>query len=337
MSIATLDDVQRQIALDDQGKVDFWTRSSRMSMDDQTGLFQFDTKEPRRSSESANIVDLDGRLLNATDHGMSQICSRVMGVPSRWFQQNPHALQAQIFNHWIAKSPSNYLVRTRNNTIRALLTSEYVPMNNSNVMEATLRNLPKQFTSAVHRFYFDDLIFFLKLTFPDLTREWVRPSTGQKEMFRVGVMISNSETGCASIRVEPFIFRQACTNDLIVEQDRAWRKQHRWVSQPVLNQLVEVALRRALQDGADAMEDFERLDAERVKEPEKTIEYLLRTGKFAEKYVDMTKKAFHEEPGDTRFAVVNAITRMGRLLPEPQRIEFERYAGKVMRQRHWLN
>lgn len=331
----TIEAIEQLVKVDDTGKEDHRVWTGRMAMDPESGFFGFDMTEPRRHAESDGINGLKDRQFNATDHALSQICGRV-GIPSAdWMRKNPKKLQADIYNYWINQTLRTALVRMRNNTIRGFLTNEYVPVNNTSLVSAIKANMPKQFKTEIRYHWLSDTHFGMKVLFPDLTREFKRQSNGKTEVMKVGVCFSNSEVGCGSIRVEPFIYRLACTNDAMVEQDKAWRQAHRWITEPRLNQHLEAAIANSLKDGADAVLDFERLDTQGVKEPEKAIEEILKMGKFGKKHIELAQAEYHKEPGDTRFACLNAVTAMGRLLPDLERLEVERFAGKMMRRKNW--
>lgn len=332
----TLDAVRTLVALDDQGKYDATIHLGRLAMDAQLGSFTFNTDDsmfPRRFAER-NVDAVDGNFYGASETGWGQLC-RACGLPDpKWVRRNPTDLQAQLFDHWVNQNQRPVFFRFRNNTIRAALSNEYVPVNNNRVLRAIDRALPKVVGNEIRSYSLEDHRFYLKVLFPKLTRDIMRQN-GRKEQMKVGVMFTNSEVGAASIRVEPFIYRLACTNDLIVQQELRWSHQHRWIAEDKLNDLVEVAVARGMKDGADAIDDFERLDAQRVKEPEKVLKELLKSGKFADKYADLAVAAFRTEPCDTRFGVINAITAMGRTQPDDTRIEVERFAGHLLHARHW--
>jgi hypothetical protein len=59
---------------------------------------------------------------------------------------------------------------------------------------------------------------FVKL----VSEELADPTFGLK----AGVMIGNSEVGMGSVSVEPFVYRKACTNDLVVNSEKAFRHAH---------------------------------------------------------------------------------------------------------------
>ena len=253
----TLDNVRQFVAMDDQGKYDATIHLGRLAMDPQLGRFTFNTdstKFPRRFAER-NIDSVVGNFYGSTDTGWGQLC-RACGLPDpRWVKRNPTDLQAQIFDHWANQNPRPIFFRFRNNSIRAALTDQYVPVNNNRVLTAIERALPKLVGGEVRAYGLDEHRFFLKVLFPALTRDITRVS-GRKEQMKVGVMFTNSEVGAASIRVEPFIYRQPCTNDLIVEQDRRWSHQHRWIAEDKLNDMVEIAVAHGMKDGADSGPQF---------------------------------------------------------------------------------
>ncbi len=62
---------------------------------------------------------------------------------------------------------------------------------------------------------------------------------------KAGVMVGNSEVGAHSVSVEPFVFRLACTNDLIVTEERIFRHAHLRVSQDKLTHGLTGAISKA--------------------------------------------------------------------------------------------
>ena len=101
--------------------------------------------------------------------------------------------------------------------MRAVLSGEYVAYNNSAIAE-TVESLLRSEGLRIKSFMLEETNCFLTI----VSDEVVEPASGLK----AGIMIGNSEVGMGSVSVEPFVFRKACTNDLLVTQENAFRHAH---------------------------------------------------------------------------------------------------------------
>lgn len=198
--------------------------------------------------EYAAIGDRGAIRLNAngdsveaypTEHCLGQICSRV-GIPKQYADrmrgQNLELLATNV-NWWFKQNPKRQMLRTLVNgqhTARAFLSDRYRPLDNYDLAEAVI---PRLFAAGCEvksseitetRMYIQAVTPKMELDLNELRRKHgAHASTVNiKEIdpVQAGVVISNSEVGAGSIRVEPMLYRLVCLNGLITAQ--AIRKYH---------------------------------------------------------------------------------------------------------------
>jgi len=155
-----------------------------------------------------------------TNHCHSQIASKVK-IPKRYYDrmmvEAPELLRENI-QHWFKNEPKETFVRTVDGRARAILSSSYRPLDNFDLISAvspTLTNnkvMIKQAAITERRMY-------IKGVTERLTAD-IRVG----DMVQAGIIISNSEVGSGSLKIEPLIWRLVCQNGLITSH--AIRKYH---------------------------------------------------------------------------------------------------------------
>ncbi len=111
----------------------------------------------------------------------------------------------------------SFLLRGKEDWIRAFLSAEYVAYNNSEIAE-TVEGLLAKGALTMKSFVLEETHMFFKIISDEI---WDVDSG-----LKAGIMIGNSEVGMGSVSVEPFVFRKPCTNDLIVSQEKSFRHAH---------------------------------------------------------------------------------------------------------------
>jgi len=109
------------------------------------------------------------------------------------------------------------LLRGKDEWVRAFLSTDYVAYNNAHIAE-TVKELLQQAEVSVKSFVLEETHLCLKV----ISEEVIDRDSGLK----AGIMIGNSEVGTGSISIEPFVYRLACTNDLVVSKEQGFRHPH---------------------------------------------------------------------------------------------------------------
>ena len=171
------------------------------------------------------IKGLVGDSLGITEHAHSQFADR-LSIPKKYYdrmRQTDPDLLAHNVNTWLHKEPENRLVRTLDNKVRAFLSSSYRPLDNYDLAGAALPVLQENNCQVVSS-ELTETKMYLKAILPSLSTEIVG-SRQKGDVVQAGIVISNSEVGNGSVKIEPMIYRLVCTNGMIAP-DSSLRKYH---------------------------------------------------------------------------------------------------------------
>lgn len=156
-----------------------------------------------------------------TDHAHSQIASHLK-IPKGYYdrlKEEPELLDRNV-NHWFAKREGEKrMVRTLDGNARAFLSERYRPFDNFEVAEHSLEALKKA-DCRIESCEVTDRRFYLKAV-----SNRIKHDVGVNDIVQAGIVISNSEVGSGSLRVEPLIYRLICLNGMI-SSDSSFRRNH---------------------------------------------------------------------------------------------------------------
>jgi hypothetical protein len=190
----TINQLIETVVSEDSSKRDFISDTRHVTMMSEGGL---------------EILDIGGFAL--TNHAHSQIAQRVQ-IPQRYYdrmrEEAPELLSSNV-NHWFQENPEPRLIRTMSGKARAFLSNRYRVLDNYDLLQAIVPKLRKV---GCHPASMDitERKLYLKCLFPKIEME---VSVG--DVVQAGLVISNSEVGLGSLRIEPLIYRLVCTNGLI--------------------------------------------------------------------------------------------------------------------------
>ncbi len=183
------------------------------------------------STESLEMTDTGEMTLEGdtrqefeiADHAHTQIAAR-LDIPAKYYQrmrsQAPELLAANV-NGWFQQKPERRMVRTLDGQMRAFLSERYRRLDNFDLASAVLPVLKEMGEG-------------LKIVSTELTEskmyikvinERLELEVKQGDVVQAGMVISNSEVGLGSLKVEPLIYRLICTNGMIA-QDYSQKRYH---------------------------------------------------------------------------------------------------------------
>jgi hypothetical protein len=159
-----------------------------------------------------------GMILKPIAHGQM---AATLGIPKPYYdhmlEQAPDLLSENV-NEWLQRQPAKKLIRTLDNEVRAILSDSYRPLDNLDLAEAVLPKLIG-LEANVESCEVTESRFYLKAI-----TDKVQGAVKVGDVIKAGVVISNSEVGTGSLRVEAMDFRLVCTNGMI--RETAVRKAH---------------------------------------------------------------------------------------------------------------
>jgi len=277
---------------------------------------QFDTDGTLKARKNGNT-----QAYRLSDFATTQLCQR-LGIPARYFKRLPKEMQMDLANYDLSRlAYTRFFLRGKVETIRAVLSDRYAPYNNREVIEAAEATV-KEHGLTVRSFALEERGMFLKL----LT------STGSDRALelKAGVMIGNSEVGFAQVTVEPFLYRQPCTNDLILAAGAGFRHKHLAFSAEKFSQRIAEGIVNAVKLAETAVFTAHVADQHPVPNPTREIEQLGKEWNLDVRVRAAALAAFEAEPRATRFGVANSFTRAAQRLHLMERIEVERLAGRLL-------
>jgi hypothetical protein len=159
-------------------------------------------------------------MLNELAH--QQIASRLQ-IPYRYYrkmrEEYPSLLDDNI-NSWFMKIPERRMLRTLDGNVRAFLSDRYRRLDNLELCGAILPIIQEMKGAEIISCDVTETHMFLKVVNKKLKAE---VSAG--DVIQAGMVISNSEVGLGSLKVEPLVYRLICKNGMIVK-DLAQKRYH---------------------------------------------------------------------------------------------------------------
>lgn len=261
-------------------------------------------------------------MRSISTYTMNQLCNK-LEIPTSYYKKIPHWLQSQCATHGFGNLPeTDFLVRGKNDIVRALLSDSYVIYNNRQVADIVTSLLNKDDSVYIHRFHYSYRSMYVKVVSRELVAD---------DGLRAGIVIGNSEVGSASVSVEPFVFRLACTNDLVVTDDRSKRLPHIWFTHQELTRRLAEGVSTAFVGAADSMDRFLKAKDEPIMDPLETIKRLARERKMTEEFAKKVETSYLSEPQSNKYEIINAFTGAARTLQDHEtRMDIERFAGKLL-------
>lgn len=273
-----------------------------------------------------NALRLSGGVADAepfppSDLATGQLCER-LGIPVTYYRRLPGPMKAVVANFDLDRfADRHFLLRGKSSWVRAVLSGEYVAYDNHDVAE-TVEELLRSPELSVKSFVLEESHCFLKVISDDL----VDPASGLK----AGIMVGNSEVGMGSISIEPFVFRKACTNDLVVSEEKTFRHAHIHLTAHELSCRMAAAIGTAFALASEAIDAFLKTRRDPVPDPVAVIRRLAEERTLTQRFTDEVVSQYAAEPERTRWGVINAFTGAAQTLAPLQRIEVERFAGGLL-------
>ena len=299
--------------------------------------------------DSELVVSGSGRFA-VNDLAHSQIATR-LAIPQKYYDSmraDAKSLLDINVNYWFQTSKDRRLVRTLDNRVRAFLSTSYRPLDNYKLVETVLPKLQK-LNATIESSEITERHLYIKAVFGQIEGE-----VKKGDIVRMGVIVSNSEVGCGSLKIEPMIYRLACLNGLVVA-DSGVRKYHvgrrdneddaQEYYRDRTRMIDDKAFWMKCKDVIDATitrKSFDQIlgnmrKATEVgpcllgKDPAKAVEELANKYRFSESEQGGVLSHLIKGGDLSNYGFVQAITRTSQDLPDYERAtEFERIGGEIL-------
>lgn len=168
-------------------------------------------------------VDLPGgsEAFPLLETGHAQLAER-LEIPKAYYdrmrEEAPWLLEENV-RTWLGRSEKQYLVRTLDHRARAVLSDRYRVLDNDELANVALPVLIESGFEVVSA-EITERKFYLKATTPQIQAE-----VKKGDVVQAGIVISNSEIGQGTLKIEPLLYFLVCTNGMIVPE-ASMRRQH---------------------------------------------------------------------------------------------------------------
>lgn len=285
---------------------------------------------------------------DVNENAHQQIAQRLQ-IPQKYYdrmrQEAPYLLATNI-NEWFGIKPEKRMVRTLDGKARAFLSNRYRPLDNYDLSQVAFETLSHvEGLQLVSQNLTEDYLYIKAVT------ERLTFEVKKGDIVQAGIVITNSEVGRGSIKIEPLIYRLICTNGMI-SNDSSMRKYHvgrehdvelaEELYQDETKRLDDKAFWFKVRDviaGSFKRDIFEKIAARLIDstrdsitgDPVKVVEvvqerFMLRDDERSGILQHLIKG------GDlTRYGLLNAITRESQDITDYDRAtSLERFGGEVL-------
>lgn len=298
-------------------------------------------------------LQVDNKSFPVNENTHQQLASR-LEIPKKYYDKminsDPDLLATNV-NHWFHTTPQKRMVRTLDGIARAFLSDRYQRIDNYDVATVVLPILQKIEGLSFKSMQITENRMYIKVVSQETKLEV--KSRRVNDFVESGVMISNSEIGLGSLKIEPFFHFLVCTNGMVRSKD-GFTKYHLGRQQTIEGENLYKILSddtKKLEDAAilSKVKDVLNASMNKVKFEEaihqfqqttnrfiegdipKTIEKVAETVKLTQPETSLVLKHLIESGDTSQYGVVNAITRTAEDVDSYDRAtELETIGGQVI-------
>jgi hypothetical protein len=294
-----------------------------------------------RATPEGNIA-VPGGELALTEWSRKQL-ARIFGIRwSHWFDEarvSPLE-RADELNLRFRRTAGEMKVRSRrlapgepttsNGVLTAFVGSTYAPIDDARVFDLMAGALGSR----------TDDFRFLRVTLTDATSQYVAVAASETDLgvrsfdpHLSGFLVANSEVGARALTAVVYLVRLICTNGLVSHDASSFRRIHRAANDNALEAALSTFL-SGLPSGWTTV--AARLRAARriaLPEPRRVIEDAFGEVSSLRRHSTAVVDAYDAEPDATLWGIVQATTRAAQSLLPEDRLEMERFAGRLLVER----
>ena len=274
--------------------------------------------------DDLNIV-FDNMRMPMTTFASSGLCGKLK-IPTVYFNrcaaENPQ-LAATNINSWLTDDSRDFMLRTYDGRIRGCLSASYSKF-----------DAPDLLTALDEALGMDN--YKLKGSFINEERLHVRMV--EKEMLPIngedlfaGITIDSSDIGRSGLYVQFFIYKQVCTNGLIVPKSsgRLFRQKHIGITSE--------EFKEGLLDGLTKFDEIKESSIEMIKRNkeiptgEEILDEIRDKTKLAEEVVEDVIHLVDSSYDRSRWGIINGITEIAQNYSLERRLQLEAIAGEMLK------
>lgn len=341
----TLEELGRELERQRQARKDLVADTRKMAFSTEDG-------------SSAMNIDVNGekQQYGLSELAHQQIASRLQ-IPYRYYQkmqkEQPQLLDENV-NTWFRYAPERRMVRIMDGSVRAFLSDRYRRLDNLELCSAVLPVIHEMNGVEIASCEVTPSHMYLKV----INRK-MKAEVALGDVVQAGFVISNSEVGLGSLRVEPLVYRLVCRNGLIAK-DFMQKKYHvgkqvtggdeayELYSEETLMQddraffmKVQDTVRCAVDEAKFMLtvnKMKEAMDIPLGKDPVQEVEELADRFMLTQNERGDVLRQLFIGGDNSRYGLMNAVTAAARIASDYERAtELERIGGEILSLSHVVN
>lgn len=274
-------------------------------------------------------LNFGDRKIPMSDLATGHLCGKLQ-VPSRYFNRLVDAgqndLAAQNINCWLEDNPKNLFLREYDGRIRGVLSGSY-----------SVYDAPEILQSVSEVFNPDT--FKLKGSFINEERLHLRLIENtmmdiEGEDLFAGITLDSSDVGRSGLSVRFFIWKQVCTNGLVIAKSSAnlFRQKHIGIT----HEDFAAGLTEGLQTFYELKDSIAESIKATAKIPanediEELLEEIKEKTNLSDDAATEVIEYMHTKYDNTRWGMINGITEVAQKYTLERRIELETIAGSMLK------
>lgn len=272
-------------------------------------------------------------------------------IPRKYYRkmlEHDNKLLAHNVNTWLHDAPKTRLFRTLDQDCRAVLSDRYMVLDNAAVAENIL---PVLYAAGAEVVSCDvtPTNLYIKAVTPRLSFD-----VKKGDAVQAGIVISNSEVGCGSFRVEALLYRLVCLNGMISASDNhgysrahltrafaelsdtgmSWvsAESHRKAGEAVWSVARDLVSNFFTADNfAGIVERFAAASARALPAPVDSVQVVAKQFSLSGEETNSVLQHLLSGGDINQFGLVNAVTRAAQDVSSYERAtSLERLGGKIL-------
>lgn len=293
----------------------------------------FTVRDPRRFMRMTDSGDIwyspDGganyRSVGVGDFALSQLGTKI-GVPATYIQKCMNAgmsdLAADNVNNWLERYKGSLFIREYSGKIRGVLSDRYSVCDAPEVLDI-IGDTVDIGRYKIRGSYINEERLHLRM----IDRN---PLPGQTEDLFPGIFIDSSDVGRSMLRIQFGIWKQVCTNGLMIAKagGNIYTQRHIGVDKDEFRMNVVRGMENVEQLAATASEwiDTARSTKMTIEEMQDKLKAMQLGDKHAENVIRLAEYKY----GKTRWGFINSITEEAQEFSLERRIDLEQDAGRLL-------
>ena len=280
---------------------------------------------------SITFADENGGIYTKglSQHSLSQLCGK-LEVPTRYINKcinNGRVdLAVENINDWLQDYNKNFLFRVYNEKLRGVLSDKYSVLDTHEILDG-LQNIIDPDEYKVKSFILNEERFHTRLV------QHKNLDIPNEDLF-AGITIDSSDVGRNTLQVQFFIYKQVCTNGLILSKGGGmlFQQKHIGISKEDFTQ----GLQSSLEVIPNLIENAETLVKRSIKDKD-FANYLGEQKEILKQQADMSDNSINKiidlmqyKYGNTRWGFINGITEVAQDYTLERRLQLEEMAGRFL-------